>query len=97
MPDVVAFVEVSYSSVSFDRGTKLRAYARARVPEYWIVNVRDNRITVHRDPNDPGYATCFDVPAGGRIAFAAFPDETFSAEEILPRIGAPPSGEIENS
>ncbi len=92
-PDVFAFVEVSYSSVSFDAGTKLRVYARAGVPEYWIVNVRDNRLTIHRESNDLGYATKREVGRGERVAFLAFPDDTFAGEEIMPTLGMPPEAE----
>ena len=93
--DVLALVEVSYSSVAFDAGAKLRAYARAGVSEYWIVNVRDNRIAVHRDPKDLGFATQREIGAGGRIAFLAFPGDTFSAEEIMPTVGEPPELETD--
>ncbi len=92
-PDVLALVEVSYSSVSFDTGTKLRVYARAAIPEYWIVNVRDNRIVVHRDPNDLGYATRIEVGPGEHIAFLAFPGDAFLAEEIMPTVGEPPESD----
>ena len=33
--DTLAFLEISNSSLVFDRSTKLRAYARARVVDYW--------------------------------------------------------------
>lgn len=85
--DTFAFLEVSYSSLAFDRGTKLRVYARARVLDYWVIDVRNNRILVHGEPNDLGYATCRDVARGERLAFAAFPDDAFFAEEILPTVG----------
>ena len=43
-------VEVSESSLRFDRGRKARLYARARIPEYWIVNLVEGHLEVHRDP-----------------------------------------------
>jgi len=49
--DVLVAVEVSDSSLSFDRDTKLRTYARNGIREYWIVNLRENVVEVHRGPD----------------------------------------------
>jgi Uma2 family endonuclease len=38
---VTLIVEVSDSTLSQDRGKKLVAYATARIPVYWIVNLVD--------------------------------------------------------
>ena len=43
-------VEVANSSLRLDRRIKGGLYARARVPEYWIVNLVDGVLEVHRDP-----------------------------------------------
>ena len=44
-------IEVALTSLRFDRGRKLAAYARAGVPEYWIVNLQDEQLEVHREPD----------------------------------------------
>ena len=46
----VVVVEVADSSLGFDREDKGSLYARARVPEYWIVNLIDRVVEVYRDP-----------------------------------------------
>jgi len=43
-------IEISIS-LRFDRKIKGRIYARAGVPEYWVVNVEDRCVEVFRDPN----------------------------------------------
>ena len=43
-------VEVADASLRLDRRFKAELYARARVPEYWIVNLVDRAIEVHREP-----------------------------------------------
>ena len=48
----VLVVEVSDASLEFDRSRKQAVYARAAVPEYWILDLAD-RLEVCRDP-DPG-------------------------------------------
>ena len=42
-------VEIADSSLSFDRADKGSLYARARVPEYWIVNLVERVLEVHRE------------------------------------------------
>src|SRR4051794_23800829 len=43
-------VEVSWSSLRHDLRVKPRVYARAGIPEYWVVDVEDRRVVRHRDP-----------------------------------------------
>lgn len=43
-------IEVSDSTLAFDRRTKQRAYAEAGIPEYWIINLVDRVIEVYTNP-----------------------------------------------
>jgi Uma2 family endonuclease len=43
-------VEVSDTTLEFDSTRKAAIYARAGITEYWIVNLVDNRLEVHRQP-----------------------------------------------
>jgi Uma2 family endonuclease len=53
--DVAMVIEVSESSLRIDQGAKLRAYARAGIPHYWIVNLVDRRIEAYSLPDPKGY------------------------------------------
>ena len=59
--DVGVVVEVSDSTLAFDRRDKGRIYARAGIPVYWIVNVVDQQVEVYTTPNPaanpPEYTT----------------------------------------
>jgi Uma2 family endonuclease len=46
----VLVVEVAESSLGFDRLAKGSLYARAGIPDYWIVNLVDRVLEVYRDP-----------------------------------------------
>lgn len=50
-------IEVADSSLRFDRITKARLYARQGIADYWIVNVEDEAVEVHRDPTGEGWGT----------------------------------------
>lgn len=58
--DVALVVEVAETSLARDR-RKARMYARAGIPQYWIVNLRDDRVEVHTLPQasaaEPFYAS----------------------------------------
>lgn len=59
----VLVIEVAESSLHLDRHYKGSLYARGGVPEYWIVNLIDHILEVHRDPaRDPA------APYGWRYA-----------------------------
>ncbi len=51
--DLALVVEVSAATLQRDRTLKLRIYARASVPVYWIVNLIDRQIEVYTDPTGP--------------------------------------------
>ncbi|MFO0852088.1 MAG: Uma2 family endonuclease [Gemmataceae bacterium] len=46
----VLIVEVSNTTLAFDRGRKASLYASAGVPDYWVIDVNDRRLEVCRDP-----------------------------------------------
>ncbi len=48
--EIVFLVEVSDTSLPWDRGQKKSAYARAAVPTYWIINLVDRQLEVYSDP-----------------------------------------------
>jgi Uma2 family endonuclease len=48
-------VEVSGDSLDYDMTAKLAAYARARVPEYWVIDLEHTRVHVFTRPARGGY------------------------------------------
>ena len=53
--NVIFIVEVSDSSLRFDRQVKGPLYARHGIPEYWVVDLIDEQIIVFREPSANGY------------------------------------------
>ncbi len=84
-------VEISESTLSFDRGEKASLYASAGIPEYWVVNLLDRRLEVHRDPVPMpgqlygyGYQTCTHYFAADGAAPLAAPQGTVKVADLLP-------------
>jgi Uma2 family endonuclease len=50
--DVALLVEVADSSYPNNAGVFMRAYAAARISQYWIVNIRERRVEVYSAPGD---------------------------------------------
>jgi len=49
-------VEVANTSLSSDRGRKLRLYASGGYPLYWIVNLKQGQLEVYSQPEGTRYA-----------------------------------------
>jgi Uma2 family endonuclease len=48
--DAVLIVEVSDTTLSFDRNEKSSLYARAGIADYWVINLVHQQVEVHRTP-----------------------------------------------
>jgi Uma2 family endonuclease len=81
--DVHAVIEVALSSLNSDRTRKLEVYAGSDIGEYWVVDVRDERIEIFRDPRGTEYASYRLALRGDFVSFAAFPDVVFTVDELL--------------
>ncbi|MFN4072782.1 MAG: Uma2 family endonuclease [Thermus sp.] len=53
--DVLLLVEVSESSLEYDRDVKLPLYAQAGIPEVWILDLLENRLHIFRHPKEGLY------------------------------------------
>ena len=81
--DVLLLVEVSDTSLDFDREVKLARYAAAGIPEVWIVNVRARHVEAYADPVDGTYRSRRVVTADGSISPLAFPDVSLAVADFL--------------
>jgi Uma2 family endonuclease len=73
--DIFLVIEVSDTTLSYDRGKKLRRYAEAGIREVWIVNLKDRHTEVYRDPMSEEYLTRFVVKPGQPVSPLAFPKD----------------------
>lgn len=77
-------IEVAESSLAYDRATKAALYASSGVPEYWIVNLVDGAVELHRDPRGDVYAVKSRHERGAALAVPPFADVVVQVADILP-------------
>jgi len=82
-PDIFLLIEVSDTSLAFDRGPKLEIYARAGVGEVWIVDLTTNAVLVHRHPSGAGYASETRFVAPGVLGVEALPGPTIPVHGLF--------------
>lgn len=79
-------IEVSDTSLAQDRITKAAIYAAAGIPEYWIINLRDDRVEVLRSPDSTArvYRERTVAGPGDRIELVALPGRAVAVDDLLP-------------
>jgi Uma2 family endonuclease len=84
--DIALVIEVADSSLEYDQRQKKPQYAAAGIPEYWIVNLIDRTLEVHRDPSGADYRIREVIAADGQVNFTldGQPIAHLSIADILP-------------
>jgi Uma2 family endonuclease len=82
-PDVLLLIEVSDSTLVYDRRTKLLLYAHEQIPEVWIVNLTDDLIEVYSDPGESGYRTTRLARRGEVITPTALPSINTPVDDLI--------------
>jgi hypothetical protein len=84
-------VEVSDSSLAYDRVAKGSLYAAGNIADYWIVNLVQRQLEVHRNPVvDPSklfgfrYSSRVILDPGDAIAPLAAPNAPVAVADLLP-------------
>jgi Uma2 family endonuclease len=81
--DALLVIEVADTSLQYDRTVKLRLYARAGIPEYWIVDVNTEMVEVYRSPSGEGYANRQVLAHGETVTPLAFPHAAIPVDAIF--------------
>jgi Uma2 family endonuclease len=81
--DALLVIEVAESSLAYDRSTKMRLYAEAGIPEYWVVDCAAETVEVHRGPGPDGYRDVSQVAGGAMLTLQAFPGVELTPADIF--------------
>ncbi len=80
--DVLLIVEVSDTTLDYDRDVKLNLYARHNIPEVWLLDVGRNELLVHREPVDGLYRLMRRLSANDAATPEAAPEITVRLSEL---------------
>jgi Uma2 family endonuclease len=81
--DVFLVIEVSDTTLATDQRIKMPLYARAGLPEAWLIDLQHDLVRVHREPATEGYRVVLTARRGERLAPLAFPDRDLAVDDLL--------------
>jgi Uma2 family endonuclease len=82
--ELLLVLEVADTTVRYDATTKRDLYARAGVPEYWVLDIPGRRIIAHRKLTAGRFEEIIAFSDGEIVAPAGRPDLTLAVAECLP-------------
>ena len=80
--DIHLVVEVADSSLAVDRQAKIPLYAACGIPEVWLVNLVEKKVSVYRQPDGNAYAEVTDVHAGQVLPVPGFPNALIPVDSL---------------
>ena len=81
--DVLLVVEVADSSLRYDRSEKVPRYARAGIPETWLVDVEACTVTAYTHPGPEGYAQRHVRRRGERMGASSVPKLGLAVDDVF--------------
>jgi len=81
--DVLVVVEVTDTSVDYDRNVKLPLYARAGIPEVWLMVLARDVIEVHSQPKNGKYQKVQRLRRGKTLISPTLPEFSCRVEDLL--------------
>jgi Uma2 family endonuclease len=82
--ETVLVIEVADTSIRHDTAKKRDLYARASVPEYWVFNIADRELIVHRALRHRRYQQVTTFSEEAVISVEARPNESIQVARLLP-------------
>ena len=81
--DALLLVEVSDTTLRYDRNVKVPLYAQQGIPEVWLVNLPAETVEVYRNPQGAAYRETNQYRRGDTISPQAFPNLQLAVEQLL--------------
>lgn len=81
--DVLLVIEVADTTVETDRKVKIPLYARAGVPEVWLVNIPEEAVEIYSEPADDAYRVATRNARGEHAQSATLKELTLSVGELF--------------
>lgn len=82
--DLALIVEVADSTLKYDCEVKDKLYAQSGIEDYWVLDVKNRKLHIFRNPSPTGYTSHLILTSPNSIAPLAFPNRSISLIDILP-------------
>jgi Uma2 family endonuclease len=82
-------VEVADLTLGYDRERKMKIYAHASIPEYWILNLLDHQLEKYLQPifkqeSIPFYQNHMILTSAESVSPLRYPQHSISVAELIP-------------
>ncbi len=81
--DVLLVMEVAETSAAYDREVKALLYAKAAIPEVWLVDLAEERTEVYRQPSPRGYRDVRMIRRGELLTPLVLPELALAVNDVL--------------
>ena len=81
--DVFSILEISDTSLRYDRDVKMGVYASSRIPEFWVLDLVGRALLVFREPSRGEYKTSLKFQPGDSVSMLAFSEIKIAVSDLL--------------
>ncbi|MDS4027733.1 MAG: Uma2 family endonuclease [Candidatus Contendobacter sp.] len=81
--DVLLLIEISDSTLRYDRDVKIPLYAKNGIPEVWLLDIPNRQLEIYHEPINGEYRQR-DCRLTGKIAPTLFPDAVIDLADVFP-------------
>jgi len=81
--DIFLAIEVSDTTLSYDRGRKMELYARRRLPELWVIDVNSRRLHLYKRPSESAYLDVSSLEAPRTMSIERLPGVVLDLSWLL--------------
>lgn len=80
---MLVLIEVADTSIEYDRRVKLPLYARAGIPETWLMILKKGVIEIHSQPQNGKYKKILRLRTGRKLKSSMLPNFSCKVEDLL--------------
>lgn len=81
--DIFLLIEVSDSTIQYDKEVKIPVYAKNKIQEVWLVNLNKNNLEIFREPENNSYHNLQTLNSKSTINLLIFPQLKINLSDIF--------------
>ena len=80
--DIYWLIEIAHTTLADDLGRKKTIYAKAKIPEYWVMDLQDKQLWIFRQPEGEDYLQTQQLTTG-IVNSRVFPEVKVEVSQLL--------------